>query len=397
MNEVAADRAAIGIGASDTNAAKEQIKQSREMVYPDPVTRPSVGFVPADSAGAKLHKMALEVLEPKKVPITETQAVQLRKQGVELGIEKGQNYRIIKSSLKNIDDFNRFLGEIQKGKIEGYGAIHAIEAGNMRNNFSKIIDELSEGASASVQANWKAGKAALEPFEKVKAGKTLVGTQKGTDVEMVPASAIPGRMVGGGRDTFQQTTAVAGPEATGQALRSTVQNKLLDASGNPVTAAKASELIMPGNQLADSVTRDPALYAEVRKYITQLQDAEMAGVEAPKFFARATTAQTASGTAQTERATLAAELRSLKSETNLSKAFTTTDSIVMRLAKNEKITPAQHQSYLDIKATADSAMKAAKTAAERKAVQDSFVRKAGIAIGVTAVGAKALDIVFGDN
>ena len=397
MNQVAADRAAIGIGASDTNAAKEQIKQSRKMVYPDPVTRPSVGFVPADSAGAKLHKMALEVLEPKKIPLTEAQAIQLRKQGVKLVVEEGQTYRIIKPKIKDVDDFRRFVGEVTKGKIEGYGAVNIIEAKNIYNNFSKIIDELSKGASASVQANWKAGKDALKPFEKVKAGKTLVGTQKGTDVEMVPASAIPGRMIGGGRDTFQQTTAVAGPEATSQALRSTVQNKLLDASGNPVTAAKANELLAPGTELSDIVSRDPALSAEVRRYITQLQDAEMAGVRATEFGKRATTAQAASSAAQTERATLAAELRGLKSETNLSKAFTTTDAIVMRLAKNEKITPAQQQSYLDIKATADAAIKAAKTAAEKKAVQDSFVRKVGITIGAGAAGVKALDIVFGDN
>jgi hypothetical protein len=42
-------------------------------------------------------------------------------------------------------------------------------------------------------------------------------------------------------------------------------------------------------------------------------------------------------------------------------------------------------------------MKVAKTAAERKAVQDSFVRKVGITIGAGAAGVKALDIVFGDN
>lgn len=397
MNQVAADRAAAGVGVSDAKAAQEQIKQSKAIVIPSAGTRPSVGFVPADSAGAKLHKMALEVLEPKRVSITKAEAFKLGNQGVEVGFAGGQHYRIIKPDLAAVDNFRRFVGKVQNGKIEGYEAINAVEAKNMYGNLSKIIDEYVAGASAPVQANWKAGKAALEPFEKVKAGKTLVGTQKGTDVEMVPASAIPGRMVGGGRDTFQQTTAVAGPEATSQALRSTVQNKLLDASGNPVTAAKANELLAPGTELSDIVSRDPALSAEVRRYITQLQDAEMAGVRATEFGKRATTAQAASSAAQTERATLAAELRGLKSETNLSKAFTTTDSIVMRLAKNEKITPAQQQSYLDIKATADSAMKAAKTAAERKAVQDSFVKKVGITIGAGAAGVKALDIVFGDN
>ena len=397
MNQVAADRAAAGVGVSDAKAAQEQIKQSKAIVTPSAGTRPNVGFVPADSAGAKLHKMALEVLEPKRVPITKAEAFKLGNQGVEVGFAGGQHYRIIKPDLAAVDNFRRFVGKVQNGKIEGYEAINAVEAGNMYGNLSKIIDEYVAGASAPVQANWKAGKAALEPFEKVKAGKTLVGTQKGTDVERVPASAIPGRMVGGGRDTFQQTTAVAGPEATSQALRSTVQNKLLDASGNPVTAAKANELLAPGTELSDIVSRDPALSAEVRRYITQLQDAEMAGVRATEFGKRATTAQTASGTAQTERVTLAAKLRDLRGETNLSEAFSKTDSIVMDLAKNNKITPAQQNAYLDIKAKADAAIKVAKTAAERKTLRDSFIKNAGIAIGAGAVGVKAADIVFGSK
>jgi hypothetical protein len=397
MNQVAADRAAAGVGVSDAKAAQEQIKQSKAIVTPSAGTRPSVGFVPADSAGAKLHKMALEVLEPKRVPITKAEAFKLGNQGVEIVFAGGQHYRIIKPDLAAVDNFRRFVGKVQSGKIEGYEAINAVEAGNMYGNLSKIIDEYVAGASAPVQANWKAGKAALEPFEKVKAGKTLVGTQKGTDVEMVPASAIPGRMVGGGRDTFQQTTAVAGPEATSQALRSTVQNKLLDASGNPVTAAKANELLAPGTPLSDIVSRDPALSAEVRRYITQLQDAEMAGVRATEFGKRATTAQTASGTAQTERVTLAAKLRDLRGETNLSEAFSKTDSIVMDLSKNNKITPAQHDAYIEIKAKADAAIKVAKTAAERKTLRDSFIRNAGIAIGATAVGVKGADIIFGSK
>jgi len=156
-------------------------------------------------------------------------------------------------------------------------------------------------------------------------------------------------------------------------------------------------LLAPGTPLSDIVSRDPALSAEVRRYITQLQDAEMAGVKATEFGKRATTAQTASGTAQTERVTLAAKLRDLRGETNLSEAFSKTDSIVMDLAKNNKITPAQQNAYLDIKAKADAAIKVAKTAAERKTLRDSFIRNAGIAIGAGAVGVKAADIVFGSN
>ena len=397
MNQVAADRAAAGVGVSDAKAAQEQIKQSKAIVTPSAGTRPSVGFVPADSAGAKLHKMALEVLEPKRVSITKAEAFKLGNQGVEVGFAGGQHYRIIKPDLAAVDNFRRFVGKVQNGKIEGYEAINAVEAGNMYGNLSKIIDEYVAGASAPVQANWKAGKAALEPFEKVKAGKTLVGTQKGTDVEMVPASAIPGRMVGGGRDTFQQTTAVAGPEATSQALRSTVQNKLLDASGNPVTAAKANELLAPGTELSDIVSRDPALSAEVRQYITQLQDAEMAGVEAPKLFARATTAQKTSDAAKKERVILSAELRGLKGKTNLSEAVTKTDSIVMELVKNEKITPAQQDAYLAIKSKAEDAIKIADTAAKAKVARDNFVKSAAAALGLTTLGLKATEIISGSK
>jgi hypothetical protein len=64
---------------------------------------------------------------------------------------------------------------------------------------------------------------------------------------------------------------------------------------------------------------------------------------------------------------------------------------------NNKITPAQQNAYLDIKAKADAAIKVAKTAAERKTLRDSFIRNVGIAMGAGAVGVKAADIVFGSN
>ena len=398
MEQVAQEQAAKGIGISDVPAAKALVTNSKALVEPDAATRPGVGFEPMDTAGGKLHQMAVDAFSPKQVPLSDAEAKAATAAGqTVLKGPNGNPYRVIKPDLQTADDFRRFLGKVIGGKIEGYEAINRVQAQKLYSDVSSAIDEYVAGTSAPVQANWRAGKAALEPFEKVKAGKTLVGTQKGTDVAAVPASAIPSRMTSGGRDTFEQTASVTGQAPATQALRSMVQNALADASGAPVTSAQASKLLAPGTPLADTVSRDPALAAEVRQYITQLRDAEQAGVRAEAFGKRATTAQTASDAAKADRVKLAATLRDLQAEPDLASALTKANSSVAGLAKSGRITRAQHDAYLKLSAEAEAAMNVAKSAAEKKALRDKFLGRAAAAVGLGALGVETGKIVVGGH
>jgi hypothetical protein len=313
MEAVANERAANGVGVSDTPLAKALIKRSKEIVEPDPVKRPTVGAVPAGSAGAKLHEEVLQVLRPQAIGLTEKEAKAAAKAGIEVKTAPdGTLYRVVKPSLQNVDDFRRKLGKILDGTVEGYAGINHAEARELYNGVSNVISSYVKGASKPVQESWAAGKRALSPFERVRTGKAIVGTQDGTAVASVPAARIPGQIVAGGRDTVRQAASVAGDAPVNAAVRTQVQNALTGAKN----ADAAHALVKPGTTLGDIVAGDPALAAEVDAHIKALRTAEAAGTKATEFGRRASTAtgrakalDTAAGKATTaaERAKATAE------------------------------------------------------------------------------------------
>lgn len=283
MDKVVADRSAAGVGVSDSNIAKAMIRQSRKLVEPDVALRPEVGNVLADSAGGKLHRELLDTLAPSDMPLSAAEAVRATKAGYEVKTAKdGSLFRTVKPSFKDVDDLRRKVGKIAQGDMVGYEAINRGEASAMYANLTKVLDKYTQGASAPVQANWRMGKAALAPYEKVRAGQNIVGTQAGTDVASVPASGIVGRMMAGGRDTLKQTAAVAGDAPVATALRSHVQNELAGKNATQLEAA-----IAPGTQLGEAINTDSALQAAVRDHIARTRAAEQAGAQSVDLARRA--------------------------------------------------------------------------------------------------------------
>lgn len=386
MEQISAEQAAKGVGISDVPAAQEILAVSKALVDPSAAGRPAVGFEPTDSAGGRLHRMAIEVFSPRTVK---------PQKSTDMGLTIDPQ-RTIKPGLESADDFRRFLGKVLSGEVEGYEAINKMEAKRLYEQVSRAIDEYVSGASAPVQENWRTGKQALEPFERVQAGRTVVGTQKGTDVPVVPAAAIPGRVVAGGRDTLEQTAAVAGAEATEKTLRSMVQNALVEpGTDKPVSAAQAAKLLAPGGKLADAIAAYPALSDEVQQYVSGLRRAEAAGERAEAFGVRAEAAQKAAEDATTRRTRLSAQFRELEAETELGGVLRRSDSLVSQMAKRGDITRAQHEEYLRLSREAKAAQASAKTAAERKASRDRFLKLGAAAVGVSALGTTAGDYLFG--
>lgn len=284
MDAVAKDRADAGVGVDNTLAAQHVIAKSKALVEPNPVTRSPVGKALADTAGGKLHQQAVEVLSPKEEALTPNQAFDAIQQGVDVKTAKdGSYYRIVKPSLEDVDNFRRYLGKVLSGQVEGYEAINRIQARDLYKGVSEAMDEYVSGASTPVQQNWAAGKAALQPYENVKAGRVLTGTQPGTEVAAVPSARIPGRMLAGGRDTLKQTAAVSGQAPVSAAVRSVAQNSLAGAK----TADAAEALIRPGTTLGEAVSHEPDLAAAVSDYIQRMRNAETAGTQAKDFASRA--------------------------------------------------------------------------------------------------------------
>lgn len=395
MQQVADDRAKAGVGVSDTNVAKLVIRQSKEIVQPNPVKRPSVGSVPADNAGGKLHNMLLDVLQPKEVPLTIKEAAQARKAGIEVNVQKdGSLTRTIKPDLKGVEDFRRYLGKVLYGSIEGFEAINRVEAGNMYRNVTKVIDKYVGGAHSAVQKNWREAKVALEPYEKVRAGQSVVGTQGNTGVASVPASSIPGRMLAGGRDTLKQTAAVAGEAPVAASLRSQVQNALVGAK----TADAAEALVRPGGQLADAVHADPALEADVSSYLAKMRRSEAAAARADALAQRTATASKRAGrldkTAEGLQAKAKAavdvarenerQLASLEiaDPKDVGRQYT---EMLNRAHKAGTIDTAKYQRGLKLAQQAEKAFKTKETRAK-------WLRYAPYAVGVGAAGAIGVDI-----
>lgn len=284
MNAVAADRAASGVGVSDSPVAKALVENSESLVSPDPVTRPDVGPQVADSAGGKLHSMLIDTLKPKNIPLTADEAKQAADAGVTVQkAPDGSLYRTVKPDLATVDNFRRYVGKVLNGKVDGYEAINRDEAASMYKGLTDTIQDYTNGASTPVQQNWKAAKQALAPFEQVRAGRGIVGTQPGTDVAAVPASSIPGRIVSGGRDAVQQASAVAGQQPVFNAMRSMVQNNLSGVKGADAIAAK----VAPGTKLGEIVNTDPDLSSAVSDYLTKTRTAEASGAQAADLGQRA--------------------------------------------------------------------------------------------------------------
>ena len=277
MNAVADEKASQGIGVSDTPEAKALIANSKSIVQPNPLTRPGVGNVPADSAGGKLHKMLLDVFDPPGQKLTLEEADTLKSQGIPVREEPNGTYSLpIKPSLQNVDDFRRLLGKIAGGNVRDYEGINTLEASQMRKDVASAMDSYANGTSAPVQANWAAGRQALAPFEEVGTGQAITGMQGSTGVPTVPAANLPGMIVGGGRDTVNQAAAVAGQAPVTTVLARQLHNAFLNAD----SYAGASKLVAPDTFLGDAIQGNDPLQAAVSDYLNRFKAADASGVQA---------------------------------------------------------------------------------------------------------------------
>lgn len=268
---VAADQANNGIGVSDTDAAKALIAKSDAIVNPDPVTQPDVGYTPTPEV-AKLNQRVLDVLQPQTQPVSANDAVRARAAGktVTQGADGSWNV-MSKPDFQTVDELRRYVGQVGAGNVEGYGAIDKVQANGLYKDLSGVLDEYVNGASAPVQANYRARLAAMQPFDNVKTGQKLLGLQKGTSEFATPSSSIPSQVSSGGRSALRQVSAAAGPQPAAALARGLVRNAIASSDGSSTAVSK---LVAPGSKLGDIVDSDEGLSAAVKDYIAKAQEAE---------------------------------------------------------------------------------------------------------------------------
>jgi hypothetical protein len=378
---VVADNEAAGKFINDMPSAKGLFDEVSGRLKPDPATSPTATSLPTPEE-SKVLTAVQSALKDRTVELTPAEAraaveagfevkrVPMGPQGdVPAQADQVRYVRTFKTSFEALDNLRRRLGESFNGVPTGFEGIPNHLARDMYGKVSRVLDDYVGSARAEVQANWKNGLQALEPFDNTRIGKTLTATQGETGIPAAAAAEIPGRIVAQGREGVEQVGALAGPETQKQFLRDQVQVALSKADGTPLPYDEAIAKVGPDTKLGDSLTADPELSRAVQQHLDRLRDAKLSGVQAEKFEgfgkARAKSAEQASKqeTAalkeadKIERVGLEAaadleQIKVAKPEEVLSKA----DSVARKLLVQGKITQEQYATVMGEIAETERAM-----------------------------------------
>lgn len=389
-------RANKGEGVGDGPVAKSFLQEVKERVSPDPISRKPVSSILDPKAGGAAHRRVLDVLSPTRHPIGADQVKRAAQQGHKVFTDPmGQNYIVTKPGIEALENLRREIGDTAHGRGEahGFGAVSQENARYLYKKLNDVMDEYAMGAHASAREAWRVGKQKLEDFEKIKAGQNVVGMQGATDTAAVPAANIPGRVLAGGRDTIQQTAAVAGQAPVNAIVRSQVQNAFTGKSATEV------ESLLRGTKLGDVVAADPELSERVASYTQRLKRSEAAGSTVTSLEKRAQVALQRSdrlakrSSTTAERAAKAKEIArgyernladlEIAAPSDVGKQYT---SMLERAHAANHIDTAKYQQGIKLAAQAEKAFKL-------KNSRDKWLRLAGYYAGLGAAGALGVDVV----
>jgi hypothetical protein len=269
-----------GKGVSDLPETQAVVKESQERIRPDAATRPEFGH--ALKEGDKryaLHKKVEDTLTPRVLTLDATKAAEARANGFKVTPNgDGTFRRVVKPSFDDVDKLRRELNSVGSSPMEGYNAIDIKEARDLGKKVTGLLDTYSEGMSADVRTSWKAHKDALDAYDRTRAGKMLTGLEKVGDDFNVNPSAIPGRIIAGGREAVKQASELAGREPVEAMVRDHVQNVV---SG--IDTAKGLEsAFAPGTSLGSIVSDMPELERAVADRAAHLRSTEAAAKEAAR-------------------------------------------------------------------------------------------------------------------
>lgn len=394
MDAITREQEAKGTGVSDLPETRELVDASKKLIEYDPVGDPDIGKTMAPSVGGSLHSMVIERLTPQRLNIDADNVAAARRLGNTVyGDAETGFYRIIKPSMRDVDDLRREVGKIISGETTGFEALRAGEAQNLYDGLLKVQEAYSRGASKEVQKNWRLGLKAREGFEKIKTGRTLVGTQKGTDTHAVPSSQIPSRILAGGRESLDQAAAVAGVGPIRDIVASHVQYKLQGLD----TADKVKKAIT-GTPLGEALAWDGTLESAVNTYLDKMRAAERsaaiatdAGERAAKAKARADLNRQIAETLDKDAAKYGAKRLDLERElvdlNNASpkEALSEYESILSRAQASGRITTEQYEQGLKLAKRAEASFA---TAAKRK----QFISRAALIMGLGVGGVATMGV-----
>ena len=283
QDQILADNEAKGIKITDVPTYKDAVQTlSGWRTAPGKAPDPSV---------QKVYEGILERISPQRVELSAKEAAEAAKQGVKVIQAGGKNYREFNPTFENVDSARRFLGEVFSGRVEGYGAVSAIEKQKLYGVLKNIEDEFVGAAQPRLQANWRTKTNELKNFD-TKIGKKLTGTQPGTDTPSQTPEAIANAAFGGATkgaaDYDQLVAALRGNERVARKAASDYLATNLEGKSYSQAAATVNRLrpMLKNERLAGLLSRTDS-------YLSQLQKSEAAiagGAAETKTAATASTA-----------------------------------------------------------------------------------------------------------
>lgn len=280
---VVADNEAAGKFISDLPSAKTLLGEVTQRITPNPGTSATATALPTPEEGRILNAVQTAIKD-RRVLISEAEARAASEIDPGSVSKVGDKYvRTFKTTFEALDNLRRRLGESFNGVPTGFEGVPNHLARDMYGRVSQVLDDYVGAARGEVQANWKAGLQALEPYDNTRLGKALSGVQGETSVPNTFAANVPGKVMAGGREAVEQVGALAGPQAQRQFLRDEVQAALVGPDGAPLSYDAAIKKLGQNTKFEDALNADPELKVAVQQHLQRLNDAKLAGTRAEAF------------------------------------------------------------------------------------------------------------------
>lgn len=283
---------AAGESIADTPEAKTLLKDVRNKLNPSLTESSTITSKPTNEQ-ARVYSYVDEVLSNRREPITAKQAA--------AGKEKGQDiikvdvtdpitnevsptfYRVFKTQYEAVDNLRRRFGDAYHGKdATGFEGVSENLIKDMYGKIRNIQKNyVGEDLYNPLQESYAKYTKALAPFNETQIGKSISGTQGTTDIANLTPSQVPGAVLSKGAGGFEQVQALGGNPT--KALADEVATAFYNPKTNAPRTSEEVRSMLYNTNLGSAVNANPTVKAAVAKHLTQLQDAEMAGVKAENF------------------------------------------------------------------------------------------------------------------
>ena len=287
-----AEKESAGESIADTPEAKALLKDVRGKLNPSPTKSPTITSLPTKEE-SRVYSYVDDALSKRRVPITAEQAATGKEAGQDIIQVNGTDpvtgevsptfYRVFKTQYDAVDNLRRRFGDAFHGKdVTGFEGVSNNLIKDMYGRIKNIQGEyVGKDLFDPLQESYAKWTKQLAPFNETKTGSAISGTEGQTGILNLTPSEVPGAVLKRGSGGLEQAKNLGANES--KLLADTLETVLHDPVTNaPISSEQAIKLTY-NTPLGDALSKNKGLQEAFNKHITQLRDAEMAGVKAQEF------------------------------------------------------------------------------------------------------------------